>query len=183
MTTPVQNEILAISYTLKERGEEEPFKVIGELSSTVTEGDTINLKLIKPLTPNPGHPTWPLEFKNVYYLGARNINPDGLNLEITYKNGSLGNNVRDEKSGKTFLNLFGLDSLDANGNLSPDDLIDKMNPNILNLITGELFFPMLHPFEFLDKNLSNEFNEGNGSSELSDILPDSASLYLSLIHI
>tara|TARA_A100001037_G_scaffold110819_1_gene101148 strand:+ start:1515 stop:7871 length:6357 start_codon:yes stop_codon:yes gene_type:complete len=177
MTTPVQNEILAISYTLKERGEEEPFKVIGELSSTVTEGDTINLKLIKPLTPNPRHPTWPLEFKNVYYLGARNINPDGLNLEITYKNGSLGNNVRDEKSGKTFLNLFGLDSLDANGNLSPDDLIDKMNPNILNLITGELFFPMLHPFEFLDKNLSNEFNEGNGSSELSDILPDSASLY------
>ena len=68
-----------------------------------------------------------IEFKNVYYLGARNINPDGLNLEITYKNGSLGNNVRDEKSGKTFLNLFGLDSLDANGNLSPDDLIDKMN--------------------------------------------------------
>ena len=73
MTTPVQNEILAISYSLKERGQEEPFKVIGELSSTVTEGDTINLKLIKPLTPNPGHPTWPLEFKNVYYLGARNI--------------------------------------------------------------------------------------------------------------
>jgi len=180
MTTPVQNQILAISYSLKERGQEEPIKVVGELSSTVTEGDTIHLKLIKPLTPNPGHPTWTLEFKNVYYLGARNITPDGFNLEITYKNGSLGNNVRDENSGKTFLNLFGLDSLDANANLSADDLIDKMNPNIINLTTGELFFPMLYPFEHLNENSSIQIKEGNKSKELTEILPDSAALYRSI---
>ena len=181
LTSPTQNEILAVSYSLVERGNQEIIRTIGELSTSVVEGDTIHLKLIKPLTPNPGHPTWPLEFKNVYYLGASNITPEGFDIQITYKNGSLGDNERDEVSGKTFINLFGLDSLDANANFTPDDLIDKMNPNIVNLVSGELFFPMLYPFEMdLAAGTEDFFGEGNRSDELSDILPDSAALYRSL---
>ena len=181
LTMPVQNEILAVSFSLVERGDQEVIRTTGELSTSVAEGDTIHLKLIKPLTPNPGHPTWPLEFKNVYYLGASSITPEGFDVQITYKNGSLGNNERDQESGKTFINLFGLDSLDANANFTPDDLIDKMNPNIVNLNSGELIFPMLYPFE-KDRTAGTEdfFGEGNRSEELSDILSDSAALYRSL---
>ena len=181
LTSPTQNVSLAVSFSLVERGNQDIIRTIGELSTTVVEGDTIHLKLIKPLTPNPGHPTWPLEFKNVYYLGASNIMPEGFDIQVTYKNGSLGDNERDEVSGKTFINLFGLDSLDASANFTPDDLIDKMNPNIVNLVSGELFFPMLYPFE-MDQAAGTEdfFGEGNRSEELSDILPDSAALYRSL---
>ena len=181
LTAPIQNEILAVSYSLVERGSSEIVSTKGELSKSVAEGDTIHLKLVKPLTPNPGHPTWPLAFKNVYYLGATNITPEGFEIQVTYKNGSLGNNERDEQSGKTFINLFGLDSLDANANFTPDDFIDKMNPNIVNLTTGELFFPMLHPFEKDDFSLTEDISrEGNTSEELGKILPDSAALYRSL---
>ena len=177
LTAPIQNEILAVSYSLVERGSSEIVSTKGELSKSVAEGDTIHLKLVKPLTPNPGHPTWPLAFKNVYYLGATNITPEGFEIQVTYKNGSLGNNERDEQSGKTFINLFGLDSLDANANFTPDDFIDKMNPNIVNLTTGELFFPMLHPFEKDDFSLTEDFSrEGNTSEELGNILPELAAL-------
>ncbi len=181
LTAPIQNEILAVSYSLVERGGTEVIKTSGELSATVAEGDTIHLKLIKPLTPNPGHPTWPLEFKNVYYLGASNIMPEGFEVQVTYKNGTLGNNERDQQSGKTFLNLFGLDSLDANANFTPDDIIDRMNPNIVNLTTGELLFPMLYPFEMDTRAGTGDYRgEGNASQELLDILPDSAAVYRSL---
>lgn len=181
LTAPVQNEILAASYTLAQRGLEGSRTSVGELSTEVAEGDTIHLKLIKPLTPNPSHPTWPLAFRNVYYLGASNIDPEGFELQITYKNGRLGNNERDENSGLTFIHLFGLDSLDENGAYAADDLVDKMNPNIINMSTGELFFPMLHPFE-MDRLTSGDpyRGEGNRNAQLESILPDSAYLYRSL---
>ena len=181
LTAPVQNEILAVSYTLAQRGEEGSLRSVGELSTEVAEGDTIHLKLIKPLTPNPGHPTWPLAFKNVYYMGASNITPEGFELQIVYKNGRLGNNERDENSGLTFIHLFGLDSLNENGANIADDLVDRVNPNIINMSTGELFFPMLHPFE-MDRLAAGEQyrGEGNRNAQLESILPDSAYLYRSL---
>jgi len=190
LNSPIQNEILAVSYTLSERPEpgaeqEKPdiIKSIGELTKDLDtqegKADTIHLKLIKPLTPNPNHPTWPLAFKNVYFLGASNINTEGFEVSILYKNGALGNDERLE--GKTLIHLFGLDSLDQNSNPIPDDQVDKMNTNIVNLISGELIFPMLHPFE-MDSTAGtvNYRGEGNQSPILESILPDSAFMYRSL---
>ncbi|MFQ6673500.1 MAG: cell surface protein SprA [Fidelibacterota bacterium] len=180
LTAPVQEKILAVSYALSERGRNNVVRSIGQLSVNVIPGDTIHLKLIKPSTPSPSHPTWPLAFKNVYYLGATDITREGFNLKILYRNGALGNNERD-KQGKTFLQLFGLDSFDEGGNRFPDDFIDTTNINIINLKTGELIFPMLHPFE-MDRLAGTEdyFGEGNTTEELKEILPDSAAMYRSL---
>lgn len=180
LMTPIQNEILAVSYTLSERDRSDVVRKVGELTEQVAEGDTIHLKLTKPLTPSPGHPTWPLAFRNVYYLGASNINLEGFEVKIIYKNGALGNNEWDA-AGNTYLHLFGLDSLDENGNPFPDDLIDKHNPNIVNRITGELIFPMLYPFE-MDSlaGTANYRGEGNQSPTLKSVLSDSALMYRSL---
>ncbi|MEE9168013.1 MAG: cell surface protein SprA [Candidatus Neomarinimicrobiota bacterium] len=180
LTTPVQNEILAVSYTLSERDKTAVIRAVGQLTEDVSQGETIHLKLIKPLTPSPPHPTWPLAFKNVYYLGATNINPVGFEVKILYKDGALGNDERDS-DGNTFLHLFGLDSLDVDSEPIPDDLIDTYNTNIINRVTGELILPMLHPFE-LDSlaGTVNYRGEGNQSPSLSTILPDNALMYRSL---
>ena len=34
--------------------------------------------MLKPRNSHPNHPTWPLMFKNVYYLGTTQINPEGF---------------------------------------------------------------------------------------------------------
>lgn len=175
LKVPVQsNEILAVSYTLSRPGEEEVFKTVGDLSTEAAEGDTLNLKLIKPLTPNPGHSTWPLMFRNVYYLGTTKIEKEGFDVTITYKHGTYGNNEMD-KDGNNYLQLFGLDERDLNNNHIPDDLIDAENPNIINYETGELIFPMLHPFE-LDFS-DPYYGEGNPNTELEGVLPDTALMY------
>lgn len=181
LTRPIQDtEILAVSYELSERGKTGVIRSVGELTEEVLEGDTIHLKLIKPLTRSPDYSTWPLEFRNVYYLGATNIDPDGFEVQILYKEGNLGNDERDNE-GKTFLHLFGLDSLDENSNPFPDDVIDKYNPNIVNRQTGELIFPMLHPFE-IDTlaGTANYRGEGNQNPSLKSILSDWALMYRSL---
>ena len=175
LRVPLQtNEILAVSYTLSRPEEDEIFKTVGELSSAVAEGDTITLKLLKSQTPNPGHSTWPLMFRNVYYLGTTEIEQEGFDLKITYKHGSYGNNEMDG-NGNNYLKLFGLDQRDQNNNLISDDIIDAGNFNIINYSTGELIFPMLHPFE-LDYSEYYE-GEGNPSEELQNVLPDSALMY------
>ena len=48
--------------------------------------------------------------------------------------------------------LFGLDSLDENGQRNYDELIDS-DPNIMNVVDGELMFPTLHPFANSDSLL------------------------------
>ncbi len=175
LRVPLQtNEILAVSYTLSRPDDDVIFKTVGELSSSVAEGDTIILKLLKPQTPNPGHSTWPLMFRNVYYLGTTEIEKEGFDLIITYKHGAYGNNEMDD-NGNNYLKLFSLDQRDQNNNLIPDDLIDAENFNIINYATGELIFPMLHPFE-LDYT-EPYLGEGNQSEELQNVLPDSALMY------
>ncbi len=175
LRVPVQtNEILAVSYTLSRPQQEEVFKRVGELSTSVAEGDTITLKVIKPQTPNPRHSTWPLMFRNVYYLGTTEIEKEGFDVKIIYKHGSYGNNEMDGK-GNNYLKLFGLDQRDENNNLIPDDIIDTGNINIINYSTGELIFPMLHPFELDDSE--QYWGEGNPSDDLLDVLPDSALMY------
>lgn len=181
LSAPTQeNQVLAVAYTLSERGTAGVAKKVGQFSFNVGSGDTLHLKLIKPSTPNPDHPVWPLGFKNVYFLGATNISPDGFELKIIYKHGTLSDNERDAQ-GNTFLHLFGLDEFNEVGEPFPDNNVDTTNGNIINLKSGELIFPMLHPFE-MDSlaGMAEYFGEGNTREELSSILPDSASMYRSL---
>ena len=77
-------------------------------------------------------------------LGGINIYQTNLSVRII---DNFSTPVSDRSNtGATFLNLFGLDSLSQNGASSPDEIIDLSNPNIVNLISGEVHFPALLPF-------------------------------------
>ena len=139
----VSQDILGCTFTLEHRQTGEVIMEIG--TGPDSSGSNLSLMMLKPRNSHPNHSTWPLMFKNVYYLGTSQINPDGFEVKIYNKN-STPVTDRDKKSSLPYITLFGLDSLDENGSRNYDEIIDKDMANIMNMIDGELMFPTLHPF-------------------------------------
>lgn len=106
--------------------------------------DEVLLKLIRPENPRSYLHTWMYEWRNVYYLGAKNISEEGFDLRI-YLDLPSGED-EDTQDGVPFLQIFGLDRYDLDGNPNPDDRIDLI-PEIINLQQGKLVFPDLRPFD------------------------------------
>ncbi|MBN2029124.1 cell surface protein SprA [bacterium] len=141
LNTPVQeNTVLAVAYR------DSSGNVYGSLPADVNVTDNI-FKLIKPENSRPTDETWDLEWKNVYYLGGRDIEQEGFDLKIYYKSPSGIDSTSTEINGepKGYLNIFGLDNYNEDGKAIPNDIID-IDPNILSLSRGELIFPHLRPF-------------------------------------
>ena len=163
MQSSLQNEIIGAHYQLVDR-------VTGQLIIEIGQGvssDNSNLvlKMIKAQSSHPNHPSWDLMFKNVYSMGATNIDAQSLEVAII-DNFSTPISDRTD-SGSTFLNLFGLDNFNQSGVQSPDEVIDFNNPNIVNLMSGEIHLPALLPF------VSAESIEGgNENSTLSSFLQE-----------
>lgn len=109
----------------------------------------IQLKLIKARQQRPTDPTWRLAWRNVYRLGGRNIEREGLFVGI-FRN-VPGESPQDNQEGRSYLEIFGLDR-HTNGSSEsspPDQLIDiGTGTEIpgLNLARGHLVFPFLEPF-------------------------------------
>ncbi|MEE3189177.1 MAG: cell surface protein SprA, partial [Candidatus Neomarinimicrobiota bacterium] len=127
-------------------------------------GTNLSLMMLKPRNSHPNHSTWKLMFKNVYSMGTTKINPEGFEIQIYNKNATPVTE-RDRTTSLPYITLFGLDSLDENGNRSYDELIDKDAGNIVNMIDGELMLPALHPFAQADS-----IEGGNTSEFLQDQL-------------
>jgi cell surface protein SprA len=139
-----EDQILAVSYELRSG------KRVGTQFVDVTEENAklSIFKLIKPRNPQPTDATWDLEWRHVYSLGNRNINPEGFELKIFQKTSSGDDKEVLTINGNAvgFLQIFGLDNYDKNANPIPDNYIDN-NENFLNLARGELIFPQLRPFD------------------------------------
>ena len=139
----VSQDILGCTFTLADRQTGEPLLEIG--SGPDSLGTNLALMMLKPRNSYPNHSTWPLMFKNVYYMGTSQINPEGFEVKILNKNATPVSE-RDKGSSFPYITLFGLDSLDENGTRNYDEIIDKEMANIMNMVDGELMFPALHPF-------------------------------------
>ncbi len=138
--------------------------------------DTLHLKLLKMRNAGPGLPAWDLEWKNVFNLGASEINENGFDLKIKYFVEIEPIDVV-PTDGTNFLELFELDRKDASGNFAPDGIIDGVENqdyiNVLNLRRGELILPFLNPFmaygvsdSLPDQDLANASGQavGNGGN-------------------
>ena len=162
MQNSLQNEIIGAHFDLADRTTGDIILTVG-LDIGEDENDTLVLKMIKPQSSHPNHPTWDLMFKNVYYLGGVNIDQSSLDVRIV---DNFSTPVSDRSDGgDTFLNLFGLDSLNQTGGSTPDEIIDLNNPNIVNIKSGEIHFPSLLPF------VSDEtIDGGNANNSLNSLL-------------
>ena len=162
MQNTLQNEIIGAHFELADRATGTIVLKVG--ANIGDEGSTVLvLKMLKAQSSHPNHPTWDLMFKNVYSLGATNIDQASLEVKII---DNFSTPVSDRTSaGSTFLNLFGLDNLNQAGAASPDEVIDFNNPNIVNLKTGEVHLPALLPFVS-----SSNLGGGNENDTLAPLL-------------
>jgi len=166
MKTRGQNDILACHYSLVNFTTGDTIMTVGH---GITDSDSVLvLKMLKPQNNSPSHPVWDLMFKNVYYLGASNINSEGFAVRLMY---NLDSPIQDRNINGAYITQFGLDIEDENSNPQPDELVDYKNGSIVNLQYGELHFPALHPFASVDSL------EGGTTNELLNEYLGSGSMY------
>jgi len=153
-----ESEALAVSYTYMANGQ--VYKV-GDLS-TETGGSTggqtedrLVLKLLKPvqlrqpaLEQNFNPAAWYLELRNIYRVPGRGFNPTDFELQIEHQPpGKPASKTVPEIAGqRTLLDVLGLDRLNVDGAVGPDDRFDYLQGVTIEPTTGKLIFPYLQPF-------------------------------------
>lgn len=148
------DEILAVAYEYTFNGKTYN---VGELSTSgISAPNALYLKLLKGSNFTPSSPTWKLMMKNIYAIGAYQVNPQDFSLEILYQDDKTGNAINYIPEGdlnkKILLKLFNLDNLNSNSDPYPDGQFDFIPGITINPTNGRVIFPILEPFgEDLEK--------------------------------
>lgn len=155
------DEVLAVAFQYTYQGQ--TFQV-GEFSTDgISPPDALVLRLLKPTTTDPRLPLWDLMMKNVYSLGAFQVNRDNFRLDLVYNNPTTGVDInylpRAPLDQIPLLQALGLDRLDPNNAPNPDGWFDFIDGaatvgGTIHAQSGRIFFPVLEPFgSYLDRQL------------------------------
>lgn len=154
-TTLNPDQTLAVAYQYTVVGDTAVYQV-GEFSDGgISAPKCLIVKLLKSTTVNTRIPLWNLMMKNVYAIGAYQINRQDFILNILYSgnaNGVPTGYLTETKiAGKPLLRVMGLDSLDPMLNPPPDGIFDFLDNAAtqggnINSSNGRIFFPVLEPF-------------------------------------
>ncbi|MGF1670931.1 MAG: cell surface protein SprA [Balneolaceae bacterium] len=134
------SEVLAVSFTWID-GNGNLIEV-GELNQG--GGDRIFLKMLRPRNVSTSHKVFPLTMRNIYSLGTSNITRENLDIELLFTEGNLAQNRLPGRT-TTLLQDLGLDRVDTQGAINPDNQID-FGTGTLNPVNGTIVFPFLEPF-------------------------------------
>jgi len=149
------DEVLAVAYEYTIAGK--TYKV-GEFGKDIVtpyiEGNsksgTLFLKLLKPVSLSPNAYTWDLMMKNIYSLGAYQLQSDKFRLNISYQNDTTGTYVNYISEGNIknvpLLRVMNLDRLDARNNAHPDGIFDFLEGYTVTASNGRIIFPVVEPF-------------------------------------
>jgi cell surface protein SprA len=163
------DERLAVSYEFFLDGQRYQ---VGDLSyDGITGTDALYAKLLKASLTNVRLPLWDLMMKNVYSMGAYQVNPQDFILNIWYNDPVEGidmpfipqNGVDDIP----LIQLLGLDRLDANGAAYSDGRFDFVDfaatqGGTITSQNGRIFLTSAEPFgSYLDQQLA-----ANGVSQV-----------------
>lgn len=160
LNSPLRDiEVLAVAYEYTYNGQ--VFKV-GELVEdyqNLQPNDAVILKMLRPSDMNIHlrHPTWRLEMRNIYNLGASQIAKEGFQLRVIYKDDSSGVDNPALRQGRRLANkqlvqVFNADRLNPAGELQPDGVWDFVEGTLIDKANGRIMFPVLEPFgSFLRK--------------------------------
>ncbi|MCY3770609.1 MAG: cell surface protein SprA [Gemmatimonadetes bacterium] len=146
LNSPLQeDDILAVYYeTVNRDGEVKRYGRLG--------GDAPLLRLLKRQQERPPDVpddpaqwgTWQYEWRNVYYLGQTDIDPENFELRI-YQLKKEGEHSEVDENGTPYIQLLGLDRRGVDPGSEPDQIVD-IDYALLNLERGELIFPDQYPF-------------------------------------
>ena len=136
---------------------------VGEMSTNIQDespgtGDTqlIYTKMLKSTAQRVNTPSWDLMMKNVYAIGAYQVEPEDFLLDVFYDDPGKGLKrflPTSVEQGKPLLRVFNLDRLNSQQDPQPDGRFDFVEGITINSRSGRIFFPVLEPF---GKNLAEK---------------------------
>ncbi|HRK52897.1 MAG TPA: cell surface protein SprA [Cyclobacteriaceae bacterium] len=152
------DEAIAVAFEYTYNGQ--PYKV-GELTedySNKPEEDVVYLKLLRPrkisIKDQQGKliPTWNLMMKNIYNLNVSQLEQEGFQLRVIYRDDRTGIDNPQLQEGdisrtKQLIEVLGLDRLNPYNDPQPDGNFDFVDKLTVNRETGLIIFPYLHPFD------------------------------------
>jgi len=158
-TTLSSDQVLAIAYQYTVIGSDSVYQV-GEFSDQgVIAPDNLVVKLLKSNTLNTKMPMWDLMMKNIYAIGAYQVQKQNFMFNILYSGNNQGvptgffTEGPADVTGVPLIHLFGLDNLDNQLNPIPGgdgmfDFIDgaTINGGTIQASNGRIFFTSLEPF-------------------------------------
>lgn len=155
------DEVLAVAYQYTLNGNTYQ---VGDFSTDgVAPPNALMLKLLKSTITDPNNPMWDLMMKNVYALGAFQLNPENFFLEILYNDPSQGIDInyipREPVDGRPLLQVLAMDRLNQNLQPGADGVFDfvdgaQTNGGTINSSNGRVYFTTLEPFgSYLDEQL------------------------------
>ena len=153
------DEVLAVAYEFTVGGQ--IFKV-GEFSSDgVSAPEVLIVKLLKGTNLSPKLPTWDLMMKNIYAIGAYQVDTRDFELNILYQDDQTGNAVNYLSEGaikeKILLQVLNMDNLNSQLEPSPDGQFDFIEGLTINPRNGRVIFPVLEPFgSYLRQKIGND---------------------------
>ena len=145
------DEVLAVAYDYTYGGKTYQ---VGEFSTE--KGDSIQppkaliLKLLKSTSQSPKAKSWDLMMKNVYSIGAMQMQQEAFEMNVMYQNDSIGTELRYLQEGnianKLLLRVMNLDNLNSKQHPTPDGKFDYVEGYTAQSSSGRIIFPVLEPF-------------------------------------
>lgn len=178
-----QDRTYAIGYRIEntQKGPEDDLYVGDFAQFQKEKGDTMVLQLVYRPNMQPGFETiWSRQMRNIYNIGASNIDLASTKINIWYRRESNDTTqVLDEAPDK-LVTIFGVDKINRGGSEPPDGEFDLNGP-YFNSRRGEVIFPKLEPFrEGLREYFAAQGNPGAAEkyvfNEIYDTIPQIAAL-------
>ena len=134
-------EVLAVTYSyISSTGQ---LVKVGDINRSGS--DRIYLKMLRPKNVNTSNRIFDLTMKNIYSIGVTGLSSqENLSLAIKFNEGNVATEQLPGR-GTTLLQDLGLDRVDQQGGLSPDNVVD-FGTGTIDLAAGRIIFPYLEPF-------------------------------------
>lgn len=159
LNQPLNNdEVLAVAYEYTYRGETYQ---VGEFSTDGVAGnDALFVKLLKPTITNPLISIWDLMMKNVYSIGAYQVDKEGFRFDILYNNPETSVPIpyfpQPGLDDEQLVTMVDMDKYNVNNQAFPDGVFDFIpiiyNGNraetggTINTRNGRIYFTTTEPF-------------------------------------
>ncbi|MGB9746703.1 MAG: cell surface protein SprA [Bacteroidales bacterium] len=153
------DEVLAVAYEYTMNGQ---VYRVGEFSTGgIAAPQALVVKLLKATNLSPKLPTWRLMMKNIYNIGAYQMNRQDFTLNVLYQDDKTGNALNYIPEGKIankiLLKVLHLDNLNSQLDPSPDGVFDFVEGITVNSSTGRIIFPVVEPFgRYLEKQFGDD---------------------------
>jgi len=171
------DQTLAVAYQYQVIGDTAVYQV-GEFSDQgIVSPECLMVKLLKSTTLNTRIPTWKLMMKNVYALGAYQIQSNDFILNILYSGNNNGVPTAYITEGRIkgipLLRVLNFDNMNQQFNPPPDGMFDFIDNaatlgGTIQASNGRIFFTVLEPYGQDLRDSIFDINDPNGSLALAD---------------